>query len=146
MPLSQTGFSFSPGGLLFPYYIGVAYFLKDAGIITPVTPLGGSSAGSIIASAVACGVEKEDVCAGLSALMQDVRSGVRLNQALRKQLHALMPENAAELAMEHNLAVSYLRITPWPKACIVTKWDSTADLVDTVPVSQLANLIALSRR
>ena len=48
------------------------------------------------------------------------------------QLDFLMPDNAAQLAMEHNLAVGYLRVTPWPKAVIVTEWESKADLIDTV--------------
>lgn len=126
------GFTFTPGGLLFPYYVGIAYSLKEAGLVSPTTPVGGSSAGSIVAAALACGVEEETVLSGLAALVEDVRSGTRLNPALRKQLDVLMPEDAARLAMEHNLAVGYLRVSPWPKACIVTEWESKADLIDTV--------------
>mmetsp|Transcript_50676 Transcript_50676/g.163683 ORF Transcript_50676/g.163683 Transcript_50676/m.163683 type:complete len:297 (+) Transcript_50676:141-1031(+) len=129
------GFTFTPGGLLFPYYVGIAYSLKEEGLVSPTTPVGGSSAGSIVAAALACGVEEETVLSGLAALVEDVRSGTRLNPALRKQLDVLMPEDAARLAMEHNLAVGYLRVTPWPKACIVTEWESKADLIDTVCAS-----------
>ena len=130
--VNRLGFTFTPGGLLFPYYVGVAYFLKEAGLILPTTPLGGSSAGSIVATAVACGVEQESVLAGLSRLVYDVRGGTRLNPALRKQLDILIPDDAADLAMQHNLAIGYLRVTPWPKACIATEWDSKQDLIDTV--------------
>ena len=86
MKTSSLGFTFTPGGLLFPYYVGVAYFLKEAGLITPTTPLGGSSAGSIVAAALACGVGQETVLEGLAALVDDVRGGERLNPALRKQV------------------------------------------------------------
>lgn len=133
--MTLIGFTFTPGGLLFPYYVGVAYALKAAGVITPFSPLGGSSAGSIVASALACGVEQETVLTGLADLVKDVRDGTRLNAALRKQLDVLMPEDAAELAIAHHLAIGYLRVTPWPKRCIVTDWESRADLIDTICAS-----------
>ena len=72
--MSPLGFTFTPGGLLFPYYVGVAYFLKESGLVTPTTPLGGSSAGSIVTAALACGLEQEAVLDGLAALVEDVRS------------------------------------------------------------------------
>ncbi|KAL1526121.1 hypothetical protein AB1Y20_014850 [Prymnesium parvum] len=135
MRVTPAGFTFSPGGLLFPYYIGVAYFLQDAGYITPASPVGGSSAGAIIATAIACRVELGDVCTGLAALVRDVRRGTRLNPALRKQLEQMLPDDAADRAMAHHLAVGYLRVTPWPKPCVVTEWTSKADLINTVCAS-----------
>ena len=44
--MPPLGFSFTPGGLLFPYYVGAAYELQRLGLLTPNTPLGGSSAGA----------------------------------------------------------------------------------------------------
>ena len=53
---------FSAGGLLFPYYVGVAYSLKESGALVPgVTPLAGASAGSLIAACVGTGLGKEEV-------------------------------------------------------------------------------------
>lgn len=46
---AALGFSFSPAGLLFPYHLGVATRLREAGIIRPRTPLAGSSAGALAA-------------------------------------------------------------------------------------------------
>ena len=58
----RLGIGFSAGGLLFPYYVGVAYALKDAGALVPgVTPLAGASAGSLIAACVGTGLGKEEV-------------------------------------------------------------------------------------
>merc|ERR1719506_1415662 len=57
--------TFSPGGLLFPYYIGVGYELKRLGMITPTTPLAGSSAGAIVATVLACDVPEEVVLRGM---------------------------------------------------------------------------------
>ena len=57
-----VGLGFSAGGLLFPYYVGVAYSLKDSGALVPgVTPLAGASAGSLIAACVGTGLGKEEV-------------------------------------------------------------------------------------
>ena len=44
-PPSPLGIAFTPAGLLFPYYVGVGYELRELGVLTPSTPLGGSSAG-----------------------------------------------------------------------------------------------------
>lgn len=42
---SRLGFSFTPGGLLFPYHLGVAKCLELQGFLATDTPLAGSSAG-----------------------------------------------------------------------------------------------------
>lgn len=131
----SVGFTFSPGGLLFPYYVGAGYELQRAGLLTQKTPLGGSSAGSIVATALACGIAEETVLAGLAQLVEHVRGGMRLNKALRSVLRELCPEDAHEVAAEHGLTVCYLSIFPWPSAQLVTEWESKEDLIDTVCAS-----------
>ena len=42
---SRLGLSFTPGGLLFPYHLGVAKCLELQGFLATDTPLAGSSAG-----------------------------------------------------------------------------------------------------
>ena len=67
--------------------IPCCYFaLQRLGLLTPNTPLGGSSAGAIVATAVASGLSEADILDGLSALVADYRGGVSLRVALRKQL------------------------------------------------------------
>lgn len=131
--LSTTlGFTFSPGGHLFPYYVGAAYTLKDAGLLTPRTPLGGSSAGSVVATCLACDLDEQQVLFGLDNLVNDVRGGMLLQHAVQKHLDLMLPDDAAARCEAHGLHIAYLRVTPWPKRMLVTKWADKADLIDTI--------------
>lgn len=56
----ELGFSFSPGGLLLPYHLGVMSALVESGHVTSRTPLAGSSAGAIAVAAFAAGVPIEE--------------------------------------------------------------------------------------
>lgn len=135
-PMAQppVGFSFSPGGLLFPYSLGAAYALRDAGLLTPATPVGGSSAGAIVATALACEISEEAMQMGLARLVADVRGGDRLIIALRRQLELILPEDSPSLAAGR-LTVCYRSVLPWPSAHLVTEWSSKGDLIDTVCAS-----------
>lgn len=132
--MPPLGVSFGPGGLLFPYYAGVAFEMQAAGLITPRTPLAGSSAGSIVAAAMACNVSEETVREGLQTLVGDLRAGVFLGVAVRRQLYDLLPDDAVALATGR-LTICYQRVLPWPKSCLVTEWESKDDLVDTICAS-----------
>lgn len=131
-PLSVA---FSPGGLLFPYYIGVGYELRALGLITPSTPLAGASAGSIIAAALACDVPEETVLSALSALLSDVRSGTKLNVAVPKALRAVMDDNSYLVAAERGLTVGYFEVLPRPGGRLVSSWSSTDDLIECICAS-----------
>jgi hypothetical protein len=133
-PMPRLGVSFAPGGLLFPYYAGAAFALQDAGLITPSTPVGGSSAGCIVAAAIACEVPEATVLDGLSTLVADLRAGVGLRVAVRQQLLALLPDDAVARAAGR-LTVCYQRVLPWPKPMLVTEWSSKEDLIDTICAS-----------
>ena len=133
--MPPLGFSFTPGGLLFPYYVGAAYELQRLGLLTPNTPLGGSSAGAIVATAMASGLSEADILDGLSALVADYRGGVSLRVALRKQLLRLLPDDAPQRCERHGLTVCYRRLLPWPKACLTQSWASKQDLIDCVAAS-----------
>lgn len=131
----RLGISFAPGGLLFPYYAGVAFQMRDAGLLTAETPLGGSSAGAIVAAAMACDVSEESVVAGLRSLVCDLRGGgVSLRDAVRRQLYELLPDDAVERATGR-LTVCYQRVLPWPRSYLVSEWASKDDLVDTICAS-----------
>lgn len=129
------GLAFTPAGLLFPYYIGVGFRLRELGLLQPNTPLGGSSAGAIVAAALACGLTETEVRSGLNRLLEDVRDGQRLNAALRKQLEVILTEDAHETARAHGLSVGYLEVLPRPGRRIVSEWSSKADLIDTIAAS-----------
>jgi len=55
-------------------------------------------------------------------------------QALRRQLHELLPDDCADTA-GGCLTLCYQQVLPWPRACIVNEWSSKADLIDTVCAS-----------
>jgi hypothetical protein len=128
-------FAFAPAGLLFPYYIGVAYQLRDLGLLNSSTPLGGSSAGAIVAAAVACGCEEHGVVASLAKLLEDVRNGEKLKSTLRRQLEDMLPEDAVLRAERHGLTIAYLEVLPRPRPHMVTSWESREDLIDTILAS-----------
>jgi len=132
----ELGFSFTPGGLLFPYYIGLAYELQRNGIITTTSPLAGSSAGSIVAGALACGVPEDEVIEALRRLADEYREGGSLNLALRKQLARMLPDDAAErVTASRSLTICYQQILPWPKACLVESYKDKQDLIDVICAS-----------
>jgi hypothetical protein len=129
------GFTFTPAGLLFPYYIGVGYKLRERGLLRRSSPLGGSSAGSIIAAALACELSESEVRRGLDALLAENRAGVRLNQALRRVLDSILAEDAHIIAQKHQLAIGYVAVLPWPRRHVVTEWTSKQDLIDVICAS-----------
>ena len=132
---TPLGFSFTPGGLLFPYYVGFAYELQRAGLLTPTTPVGGSSAGAIVATALASDLSEATILDGLKGLVADYRAGASLRSALRTQLELLLPDDAPERCERRGLTVCYQRILPWPKACLTQSWESKQDLIDCVAAS-----------
>ena len=136
VPARPLSFTFTPAGLLFPYYIGVGYRLRDLGLLQDSSKLGGASAGSIVAAALACGLSETVVREGLDALLNDVRmNGTRLNVALRRQLDNILADDAHEVAKAHGLKVGYLEVLPRPGRRIVSEWESKADLIDTIAAS-----------
>ena len=58
---SRLGFSFSGGGFLLPYFVGVVKALQSLGLMGPTTQVAGSSAGSLIAASVSSGVHMDTV-------------------------------------------------------------------------------------
>ena len=133
---AQLGLTFSPGGFLFPYYVGVAYELQRLGHLTASTPLGGSSAGAIVSASVACGLSEADVRQCLSRFLGAARAGAPLNLALREQLGRILPDDAPQKAREHGLTLAYLEVWPRPLTRhLVTSWASKQDLIDVIVAS-----------
>lgn len=57
----RLGFSFSGGGFLLPYFVGVVKALQSLGLMGPSTQVAGSSAGSLIAASITSGVHMDTV-------------------------------------------------------------------------------------
>lgn len=60
---NSLGFSFSGGGFLLPYFVGVVKVLQSLGLITDQTHVAGSSAGSLVAASIASGISMDRVSA-----------------------------------------------------------------------------------
>eukprot|EP00747_Dinoflagellata_sp_TGD_P026655 gnl/TRDRNA2_/TRDRNA2_132092_c0_seq4.p1 gnl/TRDRNA2_/TRDRNA2_132092_c0~~gnl/TRDRNA2_/TRDRNA2_132092_c0_seq4.p1 ORF type:complete len:308 (-),score=37.30 gnl/TRDRNA2_/TRDRNA2_132092_c0_seq4:485-1408(-) len=63
------------GGLLLPYYVGVAYELQDLGLLTSSKSVGGTSTGAIAAGMIAYGVPEEVSRASMKRFVDQVRNG-----------------------------------------------------------------------
>eukprot|EP00747_Dinoflagellata_sp_TGD_P099799 gnl/TRDRNA2_/TRDRNA2_167853_c1_seq7.p1 gnl/TRDRNA2_/TRDRNA2_167853_c1~~gnl/TRDRNA2_/TRDRNA2_167853_c1_seq7.p1 ORF type:complete len:448 (+),score=77.84 gnl/TRDRNA2_/TRDRNA2_167853_c1_seq7:58-1401(+) len=134
-PKPPVAFAFGPGGLLFPYYVGVAYELRDLGLLHSWTPIAGSSAGSIVASAIAFGIDEDEVLRQMGIFMSEIRKGVKLKDAFRKILEVIVPEDAPERAHRHGLQIAYLEVWPNPQPHVVSHWESKEDIIETILAS-----------
>ena len=132
---STLGVAFSPGGLLFPYHVGIGYALQRAGVITDDTPLAGSSAGSIVATILAAGADEDAVLEATDRLVDDVRAGTKLNPALRKELRRMLPPDAAERCSGGRLTLMHQRVLPWPRAVAADSFADADDLIDCICAS-----------
>jgi len=133
--MRSLAISFTPAGLLFPYYVGCGYELQRLGVLQAETPLGGSSAGAIVAACLACGVPEKTVRVGLAALVDDVRGGTRLNVALRRQLEVFIQDDAPARAEQHGLTLGYFEMLPRPGRRLVSSWVDRDDLIDCICAS-----------
>lgn len=128
-------FAFGPGGLLCPYYFGIGFQLRDLGLIKDSTPLGGASAGAVVASALAFDKEESQVIDRIMQFMEEARNGDSLKSAFRRVLEDMVPEDAPELAQRHGLAIGYREVFPSPQGHVVTSWQSKDDFIETVLAS-----------
>jgi hypothetical protein len=134
----KIGFSLSPGGLLFPYHIGVLSSLSKRGYVTDSTPLAGSSAGAIAVASHAVGVDPEkalNACIRISEKCT-VLGGARgrLMPLLEEELRTLIPDDGHEIVKQRPglTGLAYREIFPSPKNVLATKFDSKDDLMEAV--------------
>jgi len=101
-PSNSIGFSFSPGGLLLPYHMGVADCLVREKYIDPSeTVLAGSSAGSIATMAIGCGL---DPVLGLEGTIAISDRCIEQGKTARGNLLPLLEEQMESLVGEEEFA------------------------------------------
>ena len=130
-------FGFSAGGLLFPYYIGVAGALQDAGLLTDDTKLGGASAGSLIAACIKAGMPLDDVTEQCLRLMHDCRvhgTRGRLGPVLEAFLEDHLPEDAHERCRE-KAYVAVTKALPYIRPLLVSDFETRGDLIRALMTS-----------
>lgn len=154
-PGQSIGFSFSPGGLLLPYHMGVADCLIRENYIDPSeTLLAGSSAGSIATAAIGCGLDPIRGLEGTISISENCRESGRqargnLLPLLEEQMESLMGEEAFEFLMARRsngnaiesdktgtgIALAYREIFPRPTSHFQTKFENREDLFRAVGYS-----------
>lgn len=135
-----AAFSFSVGGMLFSYQLGVGAELVRAGCIVPgVTQLSGASAGSLVAAVLALGMDAEEALDVLARVRADCldagRTAGRLGDVLRREMLPALPEDAAERLAGGTLAVPYFRLLPRPGPVVCRSFSSREDLFDVLMAS-----------
>eukprot|EP00752_Nemacystus_decipiens_P001446 g1423.t1 len=134
---SKIGFSFTPGGLLFPYHLGVAKCLEIEGFLASDTPLAGSSAGALAAAVVGCGLDIDTASELSSAVFDDCRTGgtaFRLKEVVKEALEGALPSNAHEIMnnREGAVTVGVTQLFPKPKGVFVSEFESREDLIEVL--------------
>jgi hypothetical protein len=69
------GFSFTPGGLLFPYQLGICSSLMEKGFLSENTPIAGASAGALTSVVIGCGLDIKMIMEKTELLCQDCIEG-----------------------------------------------------------------------
>lgn len=140
----QLGFSFSPGGLLLPYHLGVMDSLTQAGLLDETTPIAGSSAGAIAVACHACNLSSAAVleatigvsqeCAGTASGGSSAASGRRLIPALRRQMQRLLGPQELETLQNRpgTVGIAYQELLPRPRAIVQTTFEGLDDLIAAV--------------
>ena len=138
----SVGVSFTPGGLCYPYQIGVAKVLYEAEVMRPDRPIAGASSGGIVAAIAALsetGAPTIDDTFDAALRINDFcrRRGTargNLYDALKIECDRLLDDTSVrrlnERAAPVTLAVT--RLAPWPKGLFVDEFFDLKDLKQCV--------------
>uniref|UniRef100_A0A7S2KLG9 PNPLA domain-containing protein n=1 Tax=Leptocylindrus danicus TaxID=163516 RepID=A0A7S2KLG9_9STRA len=134
----MIGFSFSPGGLLFPYHLGVIKSLTNTNHLTEENPIAGSSAGAIAVASHAANVTPEQAlegCIRISDACEEMGGARgRLLPLLEQELNALLPQDAHRVVNERSglTGLAYKEVFPVQKNVLATRFDSREQLIEDV--------------
>lgn len=132
----KLGFSLSPGGLLFPYHIGVLDSLKHQGYLTPSTPIGGSSAGAIASAAHAAELPTNVLLSATIDMANRCRelggARGRLKMLLEEKLYELIDEESFERVLRKPLTIAYRELFPQNRPIHQTNFRDRDDLIKAI--------------
>ncbi|GIL84316.1 hypothetical protein Vretifemale_13016 [Volvox reticuliferus] len=134
---TDYGFGFSAGGLLFPYFLGVAVQLQAMNVLRPETPVAGASAGSIVAVCTKSGLSEQQLLDAFVDLSRDCRQGgtrTRLKSVLQRVLQEALPYDIHERC-EGRVFLAVTRLFPDFAPLTVSSFTSRQDVIDTLLVS-----------
>ncbi|GFH28674.1 patatin, partial [Haematococcus lacustris] len=126
------GLTFSGGGFLLSYHLGVLEALQGIGVIQPgLTPVAGASSGSLAAAAFHCHMTQPG---GRAMACVEGGTRLRLGGLLRQQLMQELPDKAEE-ACSGRAAVAVTQALPVARRIMVTEFHSREDLLDALTAS-----------
>jgi hypothetical protein len=139
-PASSTGYSFSPGGLLLPYHLGVITALGHHGRVSDKVHLAGASAGAI---AVASHAARTPPARALEAAFRvcdacETRFGGRavgkLLPLLKVELEKCFPPEAHEVINEREgvVALAHRELFPNNRPVLTTRFGTRDELIEAV--------------
>ena len=139
-PACTTGFSFSPGGLLFPYHLGAITALEYHGRITEQVHLAGASAGAIaVASHAARTPPARAMEAAFNVCVEcDTRFGGRaigkLLPLLKIEMERCLSPDAHEIINEREgvVALAHRELFPNNRPVLTTRFDTRDELIEAV--------------
>lgn len=129
--------SFGGSGFLSLFHVGAASRLQELGVINRDTKLYGNSGGALVAAAIACNVDRDDlVDFHLEAVRQCRKDGYwgRVGDVLRGLMRQHIPDDAVDLCNQR-LGVGVMHIWPKRKYELVDHFYSKEDLIDALIAS-----------
>jgi len=139
-PLSSTGYSFSPGGLLFPYHLGAITSLGHHGRLDDSTHLAGASAGAIAVASHASKTPPEKSLEGAIKVCEECESRFggkavgNLLPLLKVVLEEHFSEDAHTVINERKgiTALAHRELFPNNRPVLMTQFDTKDDLIEAV--------------
>ncbi|GLI66184.1 hypothetical protein VaNZ11_009948 [Volvox africanus] len=134
---TDYGFGFSAGGLLFPYFLGVAVQLQAMNVLRPETAVAGASAGSIVAVCTKSGLSEQQLLDAFVDLSRDCRQGgtrARLKSVLQRVLQEALPYDIHERC-EGRVFLAVTQLFPKFAPRMVSSFTSRQEVIDTLLVS-----------
>lgn len=137
---ASIGYSFSPGGLLFPYHLGVITSLDYHKRLPPSVHLAGASAGAIAVASHASHTPPEQaleaayrVCEACE-IKHNGRAIGKLLPLLKDELDKTFSPDAHTIINEREgiVALAHRELFPNNRPVLTTKFDTREDLIEAV--------------
>ncbi len=139
-PPSSIGYSFSPGGLLFPWHLGVISSLSHHNRLPPSAHLAGSSAGAIAVASHASQTPPEQALEAAFRVCEACRVNHNGNAIgnllplLKLEMERILPRDAHTVINEREgvVALAHRELFPNNRPVLTTKFDTREDLIEAV--------------
>lgn len=139
-PPSSTGFSFSPGGLLFAYHLGVITSLQHHGRITENVHLAGASAGSIAVASFAAQTPPARALEAAFRVCEECESQFNgraignLLPLLKNEMDRTLGPDAHTVINQREgvVALAHRELFPINRPVLTTSFETRDDLIEAV--------------